>query len=59
MVGVSNGELLVSIEQPKLPKTRVRPKRPAIPAKYTDPNTSGLTATITPDTKELPTFKLK
>ena len=57
-LGVTHGEFRVSVETDNyLPG--VKPKGLNFPAKYLDPATSGLTATITADTKELPPFVLK
>ena len=57
-MGVTHGEFRVSVETDNyLPG--VKPKGLTFPAKYLDPATSELTATITPETKELAPFVLK
>jgi hypothetical protein len=58
--GVSHGEFRVCIELDNyFPGSTARPKGLNFPARYLDPTTSGLTAEITPETKQLPPFVLK
>ena len=57
-LGVTHGEFRVSVETDNyLPG--VKPKGLNFPAKYLDPATSGLTATISADTKSLNEIQLK
>jgi hypothetical protein len=59
VVGVSHGDFLVSVEPPGyLAGSRAKPKNLAFPARYLDPE-NGLTATIAPETSELPAIELK
>ena len=54
LVGVSHGNFLVSVEPPGyVAGSRAKPKNLAFPARYLDPE-NGLTATIAPETSELP-----
>ena len=59
IVGVSHGDFLVSVEPPGyVAGSRAKPKNLAFPARYLDPE-NGLTATIAPETSELPPIELK
>jgi hypothetical protein len=59
-VGAAPGEYRVHVEPVEGPPgAQVQPRNPGFPARYLDPSTSGLTVTITPETRELPTFVLK
>jgi hypothetical protein len=55
---VSHGAFQVSVEPPGY-HLGGKPKGLTFPAKYLNESTSGLTATITPETKQLPTIVLK
>ncbi len=55
---VSHGEFQVSVE-PLDYRAGTKPKGLPFPAKYLNETTSGLKATITPETKELQTIELK
>ena len=57
-LGVTHGEFRVSVETDNY-LAGVKPKGLTFPAKYLDPATSGLTETITPETKEISVIELK